>query len=89
MLVLSRKQNKRLLIGDDIEITVVEIRGDKVTLGIEAPKGVRVDREEVAQEKAREKERAAYVRRRMNAGAPLRKIEDELDQLENQHSHQH
>lgn len=47
MLVLSRKANERIRIADDISIVVVEIRGDKVRLGIEAPKDVPVHRGEV------------------------------------------
>lgn len=47
MLVLSRKQSEQLVIGDGIVITVVEIRGDKVRLGIEAPLEVPVHRQEV------------------------------------------
>ncbi len=47
MLILSRKKNERIIIGDDITIIVVEIRGDKVRLGIEAPKEVPVHRKEV------------------------------------------
>ncbi|TWT90570.1 hypothetical protein Mal64_09640 [Pseudobythopirellula maris] len=47
MLVLSRKKNESIVINDDITIVVVEIRGDKVRLGIEAPKEVPVHRSEV------------------------------------------
>lgn len=47
MLVLSRKKDQDLVIGDDIVITVVEIRGDKVRLGIRAPLEVPVHRREV------------------------------------------
>ena len=47
MLVLSRKKNESIIINDDITIVVVEIRGDKVRLGIEAPKEVPVHRREV------------------------------------------
>lgn len=47
MLVLSRKKNESIVINDDIIIFVVEIRGDKVRLGIEAPKDVPVHRQEV------------------------------------------
>jgi len=47
MLVLSRKKNESIVINDDITIVVVEIRGDKVRLGIEAPKHVPVHRREV------------------------------------------
>ena len=47
MLVLSRKKNERIIIREDIVITVVDIRGDKVRIGIEAPKDISVHREEV------------------------------------------
>lgn len=47
MLVLSRKRDEQIVIGDSIIITVVEIRGDKVRLGIEAPAHVSVHRREV------------------------------------------
>jgi carbon storage regulator len=47
MLVLSRKKNESIVINNDITITVVEIRGDKVRLGIVAPKEVEVHRQEV------------------------------------------
>lgn len=57
MLVLSRKLDERILIGNDITLLVVEIRGDKVRLGIEAPKHMPVHREEVAQAIAAEGDR--------------------------------
>ncbi len=47
MLVLSRKKDEKIVIGDDISIMVVEIRGDKVRLGIEAPREISVHRREV------------------------------------------
>ena len=47
MLVLSRKKEERIRIGDDIKIVVVEIRGDKVRLGIDAPRHIDVHREEI------------------------------------------
>ena len=47
MLVLSRKVNETIIINDNIVITVVDIRGDKVRLGIDAPKDVPVHRQEV------------------------------------------
>lgn len=50
MLVLSRKKNESIVIDERIVITVVEIRGDKVRLGIQAPKEVPVHRSEVADE---------------------------------------
>ena len=47
MLLLSRKRNEQIVIKDDIEIVVVDIRGDKVRLGITAPKEVPIHRREV------------------------------------------
>ena len=57
MLCLSRKLNESIVIGPDIEVTVIEIRGDKVRLGIQAPKEMAVHRREVADAIAREGER--------------------------------
>lgn len=56
MLVLSRKKNEQIKIGDDIEVVVVEIRGDKVRLGITAPKATPVHRLEVWAAIEREKQ---------------------------------
>jgi carbon storage regulator len=47
MLVLSRQRDESIIIGDDIVITVVDIRGDKVRLGIDAPTAISVHRQEV------------------------------------------
>lgn len=47
MLVLSRKKNESVVIGDAIVVTVVEIRGDKVRLGIQAPREIPIHRQEV------------------------------------------
>ena len=47
MLVLTRNCGEQLIIGGDIVVTVVAIEGNKIRLGIEAPKSVRVDREEI------------------------------------------
>lgn len=49
MLVLSRKKHESIIINDNITVTVVEIRGDKVRLGIEAPKEIPIHREEISQ----------------------------------------
>ena len=56
MLVLSRIKNESIMINDDVEITIVDIRGDKVRLGIVAPKNVSVHRKEVYEAIQREKE---------------------------------
>ena len=55
MLVLSRKEGERIRIGDKITVTVLEIRGDKVRIGIEAPETVSVHRQEVYEKIQREK----------------------------------
>jgi len=47
MLVLSRKKDEKIVIGDNITLMVIEIRGDKVRLGIDAPRDIAVHREEV------------------------------------------
>ena len=47
MLVLSRQKDESIMIGDDVKITIVDVRGDKVRLGITAPKSIAVHREEI------------------------------------------
>lgn len=61
MLVLSRHRDETIIIGDDIEITVVDIRGDKVRLGIQAPSHISVHRKEVYEAIKRENEQAARL----------------------------
>ena len=47
MLVLSRQKNESIMVGDDIEITIADVRGNKVRLGITAPKNIPVHRREI------------------------------------------
>jgi len=47
MLILSRKINEKIMIGDEISISIIEIRGDQVRIGVNAPKSVKVFRQEV------------------------------------------
>ncbi|MDR3247404.1 MAG: carbon storage regulator CsrA [Treponema sp.] len=47
MLILSRKVNEKIMIGDDISISIIEVRGDQVRLGVDAPRTVKVFRQEV------------------------------------------
>lgn len=54
MLVLSRKQGESVVIGNDILVTVLEVRGDQIRLGIDAPRSVSVHREEVYLQVAQE-----------------------------------
>lgn len=62
MLVLSRQRDQTIMIGDDIEITVVDIRGDKVRLGINAPSEIPVHRKEVYETILRENRAAASIK---------------------------
>ena len=59
MLVLSRQKDESIIIGDDVEVTIVDVRGDKVRLGITAPKHISVHRKEVYEAIQREKREAA------------------------------
>jgi carbon storage regulator len=61
MLVLSRQRDETIMIGDEIEITVVDIRGDKVRLGINAPRTIQVHRKEVYEAIRRENAEAAQI----------------------------
>ncbi len=61
MLVLSRQRDETIMIGDDVEITVVDIRGDKVRLGITAPRHIQVHRKEVYDAIKRENQQAAKL----------------------------
>lgn len=47
MLVLTRKSGEKILIGDDIVITILDARGDSIRIGIDAPRGVKIQRDEV------------------------------------------
>ena len=49
MLVLTRKRGERILVGDDIVITILEIKGDAIRIGVDAPSGVRIQRHEVVE----------------------------------------
>ena len=62
MLVLSRQRNESIMVGDEVEITIVDVRGDKVRLGITAPKTIAVHRKEVYEAIQREKEGQKVVK---------------------------
>jgi carbon storage regulator len=59
--VLSRQRDETIMIGDDVEITIVDIRGDKVRLGINAPRHIQVHRKEVYEAIKRENQQAAKM----------------------------
>ena len=56
MLILTRRAGEALRIGDDIEVTVMAVNGSQVRIGINAPRNVAVDREEIAERKRRDRE---------------------------------
>jgi len=85
MLVLSRQRDESIMIGDDVEITIVDVRGDKVRLGITAPKQIPVHRREIYDAIQREKAAEAEPKAASNpskdkpaeAEAPTNTAEDE------------
>lgn len=62
MLVLSRQRDESIVIGDNVVVTIVDVRGDKVKLGIEAPKEISVHRQEVYDAIQRENRQAALLK---------------------------
>jgi carbon storage regulator len=56
MLILTRRAGEALRIGDEIEVTVMAVNGSQVRLGINAPRNIAVDREEIAERKRRDRE---------------------------------
>ena len=75
MLILTRKRNERIMIGDTIEVIIVDIRGEQVQLGINAPKDVPVHRREVYEAIVRENGRVLPKtprkdRMKLGGGAP-------------------
>jgi len=56
MLVLSRKKDEQIIIGESVSVMVIDIRGDRVRLGISAPKDVQVDRKEIFESKQKDGE---------------------------------
>ena len=61
MLVLSRKKGQSIMIGNDIEISIIDIQGEQVRIGINAPRNVKVYRKEVYEEIIKENREAAII----------------------------
>ena len=76
MLVLTRKSNQSIMIGDDIEVSVLAIMGEKVRIGIQAPRDIPVFRREVYLEIQEERDRAGVA-----AGAVRDEVDDALRRL--------
>ncbi len=70
MLVLSRQRDETIMIGDDVELTIVDIRGDKVRIGIKAPATVSVHRKEVYDAIRNENQQAAAFRGELGSFRP-------------------
>ncbi len=87
MLVLSRQKDESIMIGDEVEITIVDVRGDKVRLGITAPKHIPVHRREIYDAIQREKAQKAEGEPQGTAGngqvepadEPVRKKSDKSE----------
>ena len=62
MLVLTRKKNESIILNDNIEITIVDVQGDQVRIGINAPKSVSIYRKEIFLEIQAENKKAANVK---------------------------
>ncbi len=76
MLVLSRQRDETIIIGDDIEITIVDIRGEKVRLGINAPPHIPVHRKEVYEAIKREKQAAKDARGKEGIDTKVKSLAD-------------
>lgn len=72
MLILSRKIGEQIQIGSDITITVTGIEGNRVKIGITAPRDVRVDRMEIRDQRENDRPPLAQFSRRISAGAKVR-----------------
>ncbi len=74
-MVLSRQKDESIIIGDDVEITIVDVRGDKVRLGINAPRSISVHRKEIYEAIQREKAEKAAAEKKSAEGEPEAKPE--------------
>lgn len=70
MLVLSRQRDESIIIGDNVVVTIVDVRGDKVRLGIEAPIEIPVHRQEVYEAIQRENRQASEIKPEDTQGLP-------------------
>ena len=77
MLVLTRRVNQSIMIGDEVVVTVLEVRGDQVRLGIKAPRSIDVHREEVFE---------ALQQANLAAASPLPEAIDSIDDTDRAHT---
>lgn len=83
MLVLTRKVDQSIMIGDHVRVVVVDVRGDQVKLGIEAPREIMVHRHEVYDEIQAENKRAA-LKRQIDVGALERALREAQPQVKSE-----
>jgi carbon storage regulator len=86
MLVLSRQRDESIMIGDDVEIIIVDVRGDKVRLGITAPKSIPVHRREIYDAIQREKAEKKEAERQQGK-EPQAKKEKKSGEQQDQETH--
>lgn len=79
MLVLSRQKDESIMIGDDVEIIIVDVRGDKVRLGITAPKCIPVHRREIYDAIQREKKESQEQSEKQEKESPKSEAPQEQD----------
>ena len=82
MLVLSRQRDESIMIGDDVEIIIVDVRGDKVRLGITAPKCIPVHRREIYDAIQREKNEKKEPQKQQGQESQAKKEEKSGEQQE-------
>ena len=87
MLVLSRQRDESIMIGDDVEIIIVDVRGDKVRLGITAPKCIPVHRREIYDAIQREKAEKKELQKQQEQ-EPQDKKDEKSGQQQDQETHQ-
>ena len=87
MLVLSRQRDESIMIGDDVEIIIVDVRGDKVRLGITAPKSIPVHRREIYDAIQREKTDTKEPQKQ-EGKEPQAKKEEKSGEQQDQETHQ-
>ena len=90
MLVLSRQRDESIMIGDDVEIIIVDVRGDKVRLGITAPKCIPVHRREIYDAIQREKTEKKELQKQQakEPQDPQAKKEEKSGEQQDQETHQ-
>lgn len=78
-LVLSREEGESIMIGDDVEVTIIDVRGDKVRLGIVAPKSIPVHRREVYDAIQREKNEKKEAEKGVEIGEKESEFKEESE----------